>query len=285
MLWVALAYAIFLWWFATGVILMAVSARGPLTRLGLEREDYLGRVLAGLPVLVLGAAGVVLTRDAMTVEGAFIAFTAAILIWGWFELAFLAGVITGPNRDETPPDTAPRDRFRRAWRAVSHSELSLAATGLALAALCLGQANPFAFWTFAVLFAARISAKLNVYLGVPHINDEFLPAPVQHLASHFRQAPMNRFFPVSVTLLTAAAVCWAERAYAAPAGSGLEIGFALLLALTLLAVLEHWFMVLSIQDAALWRWMLGTREIGGGEVLHSPKDKTKHYIALNQRPG
>jgi putative photosynthetic complex assembly protein 2 len=34
------------------------------------------------------------------------------------------------------------------------------------------------------------------------------------------------------------------------------IGFSLLFALTSLAVIEHAFMVLPIQDTALWRWAL-----------------------------
>ena len=37
---------------------------------------------------------------------------------------------------------------------------------------------------------------------------------------------------------------------------GAEAGFALLTALTLLALLEHWFMVLPLPDQKLWRWMI-----------------------------
>ncbi len=66
---------------------------------------------------------------------------------------------------------------------------------------------------------------------------------------------MNGFFPVSVTLLTFAAGCWMER-LAAATTPGAEAGFALLTALTLLALLEHWFMVLPLPDQKLWRWMI-----------------------------
>jgi len=34
------------------------------------------------------------------------------------------------------------------------------------------------------------------------------------------------------------------------------VGFALLSAITALALLEHWLMVLPVPDAKLWRWML-----------------------------
>ncbi len=111
-------------------------------------------------------------------------------------------------------------------------------------------------WTFVVLFVARITAKINVYLGVPNINEAFLPSPVRHLSSHFRKAPMNGFFPWSVTLLTFAAACWIERMIDAPAGSGAAVGFALLAALTALALFEHWMMVLPLPDAALWSWAM-----------------------------
>ena len=81
-----------------------------------------------------------------------------------------------------------------------------------MVALCWEAPNAFGLWTFLVLFFARISAKLNVYLGVPNINVEFLPEPVRHLASHFRIGPMNAFFPFAVMVLSLAVGCWLERA-------------------------------------------------------------------------
>jgi hypothetical protein len=47
------------------------------------------------------------------------------------------------------------------------------------------------------------------------------------------------------------------------------VGFALLAAITALALLEHWLMVLPLPDEKLWRWMLPapkpetTRTTGG----------------------
>jgi hypothetical protein len=37
---------------------------------------------------------------------------------------------------------------------------------------------------------------------------------------------------------------------------GEAVGFALIFAITMLAILEHWLMVLPLPDAKLWRWML-----------------------------
>ena len=106
-----------------------------------------------------------------------------------------------------------------------------------------------------MLFFARISAKLNLFFGVPRIHTEFLPRPLAHLPSHFRKAPMNGFFPVSITALSFAAACWMERAFAATT-QGDVVGFTLLTVLTVLALLEHWFMVLPLPDQKLWRWMI-----------------------------
>ena len=115
--------------------------------------------------------------------------------------------------------------------------------------------NIFGVWTFAVLFFARLSAKLNLFWGVPRINVDFLPTELKHLATYFRIRPLNWLFPFSVSALTFATACWLERIYAAET-QGQIIGFSLLTAITALALLEHWVMVLPIPDEKLWRWML-----------------------------
>jgi putative photosynthetic complex assembly protein 2 len=62
---------------------------------------------------------------------------------------------------------------------------------------------------------------------------------------------------VSTSGLAFALACWLERLYAVDA-IGDQIGFTLLSAMTALALLEHWVMVLPVPDAKLWRWMLPT---------------------------
>jgi putative photosynthetic complex assembly protein 2 len=147
------------------------------------------------------------------------------------------------------------ERFLRACGTIAWHELTLATSVILIAEGARGQDNIFGLWTFVVLFFARISAKLNLFFGVPRIHTEFLPAPLAHLPSHFRLAPMNWVFPISVTLLSFAAGCWLDRLWSA-ASAGETVGFTLLAALTLLALLEHWFMVLPLPDQKLWRWML-----------------------------
>jgi putative photosynthetic complex assembly protein 2 len=248
--WIAAVSALFVWWFSTGAILWRV-----------KRADqgganaHLWSVLLGLPLLALGIYGIATTLQDPGITGVYAAFLSALAVWGWIELAFLSGIITGPNTTPCPPYATQWNRFLRATGTIAWHEVLLIAALILIARASDGAANTVGLWTFAILFFARISAKLNLFFGVPRIHTEFLPKPLAHLASHFRHAPMNWVFPISVTALTFAAACWMERAYAAPT-DGAFIGHILLTALTLLALLEHWFMVLPLPDEKLWRWML-----------------------------
>jgi putative photosynthetic complex assembly protein 2 len=189
-----------------------------------------------------------------TVAGVYLAFVSALAIWGWIELAFLSGVIAGPHRYPCPPRTPLAERFIRAFGTIAWHEGLLAFTALALALFLSDAPNPFGWLTFATLFLARISAKLNLFFGVPRINTEFVPRPLRHMTSHFRVAPITFMFPVSVTGLSFATAIWADRAGLTDGGTA--VGYSLLAALTALALLEHWFMVLPVPDQKLWRWML-----------------------------
>lgn len=248
--WAAALATLFLWWFSTGIILwrVRVADNG-------SRQDHVNSVIIGLPLLALGVAAAVASRHDLSANGIYAAFLAALALWGWIELAFLSGVVTGPNRTACPAGLPPAARFWRAVGTIAWHEGLLALTLLGLGALALGAANPFAFGTFALLFVARISAKLNLFLGVPRINTQFLPRPLAHLPSHFRISRITGFFPLSVLALTVLAALLLERAINV-ADPGMAVGYALLTCLCLLAVLEHWFMVLPFPDEKLWRWMM-----------------------------
>ncbi len=248
--WIAALFALCVWWFSTGAILWAVMRTD--RRAGAAHGW--GLFLA-TPVLALGLAGFFLTLGDPTVPGVYIAFLSALAIWGWIELAFLSGVIAGPNRAPCPPGAEPGERFLRAWGTIAHHETLLVATLALIAWASVGAVNHFAVLTFGILFFARVSAKLNLFFGVPKINIEFLPGTLAHLPSHFRHARLNIVFPVSVTVLALAVACWLERIYAAASPAD-AAGFALLAALTGLALLEHWLMVLPLPDEKLWRWLI-----------------------------
>ena len=242
----ALACAVFLWWIGTGGILVAVGL--PRRALGLVQA-------ASLPLLVLALIAFDWSAAQPGMLGVYGGFAAALAVWGWHEFAFLTGAITGPRRAPCPPDASEGQRFRFAVAALAWHELALAGTAVLLAALTWLDPNQFGLWTFLVLFIARISAKLNVFLGVPNLTEAFLPDEIAHLKSYFRRRPMNLLFPLSVTALTLATGCFAVRAW--EAGGPTELaGFTLLATLTALALVEHWLLVLPLRDAALWQWML-----------------------------
>jgi putative photosynthetic complex assembly protein 2 len=254
--------ALFLWWFATGAILLVV-------RLCEGRADSTGRraVLLALPVLGLGLWGYHATLDMGGIGAAYGAFLAALTIWGWIELSFLTGVITGPNRQPCPPGLIEWERFIRAWGTVAYHEMLLTAMLGTLWLVGHDAANTVGLWTFTVLYFARVTAKLNLYFGVPRINVEFIPRALTHLASYFRMAPVGWFFPVSVTALSLGVACWLERLHSASTPAEI-VGFALLGGITGLALLEHWLMVLPVPDAKLWRWMQPAPK-------HATKKKTR----------
>jgi putative photosynthetic complex assembly protein 2 len=248
--WIAALAALFLWWFSTGAILVVVRL--------MERRGEAARravVLAALPVMGLGIWGYETTLGAGSVGAGYGAFLAALAIWGWIELAFLLGVITGPNARPCPDDVPEWERFLRAWGTLAFHEMLLVAVLALMWVTGAGAVNGTGLWTFTMLYGARVSAKLNLYAGVPRINVEFIPPHLRHMASHFRLRRPGWVFAVAVTVLAFALACWVERAMATEAPGAL-VGHALLAAITALALLEHWLMVLPLPDAKLWRWMM-----------------------------
>ena len=237
----AILFALFVWWFSTGAIFWMVSR-------GAGRAE----VIFSFPLAAGATWGLVQAAGQPGVYSAYIGFSTAIVIWGWFELAFLTGMITGPNRRPCPPGMSGPRRFVLAWGTLAHHELALLATAILLGAATWNLPDHTGLWTFLVLFLARISAKLNVYLGVSNLSHEMMPDQLAHMKTYFSERRMNWLFPVSVSVLTMAIVCWIDRAIAAESGA---TGFILLTVLTVMALIEHWLLVLPVRDAALWNWM------------------------------
>ncbi len=248
--WIAALTAIFLWWAATGVLLWRVHAadRG-------GKDAHLASVVLFLPLLVAGLLATQNTTADASAWGVYVAFLGALAIWGWIELAFLSGVIAGPNIRPCPPGLAGWRRFRAAFLTIAWHEAALLAALAGLFWITRGAENAFGFWTFLLMFGARVSAKLNLFLGVPRINIDFLPTPLRHLSGYFRKGPVSGFFPLSVTFLAITLGCFIERLWSAGT-PGAAVGFTLLTALCALALLEHWFMVWRVRDDKLWRWAI-----------------------------
>jgi putative photosynthetic complex assembly protein 2 len=246
--------AITVWWLSTGVILY-------LDGLGRGSFRWSMAVATGLSVAAL--AGLALTASWQTPAGAYIAFLCALMIWGWNEMAFLMGYLSGPRRTPCPPDATGWRRFRYATETLIDHELGILASLGVIAVLTWGAPNTFGLWTFAVLWIMRLSTKLNIFLGAPNIPDEFLPAHMRYLSSYFRRRPMNGFFPFAITAATLFTAFLVHMALVFSDSSFAQTGYLLLTTLMALAILEHWLLYVPISATKLWSWGLASHRLNG----------------------
>lgn len=248
------AYALFIWWLSTGLVLYIVSR--PSRTHAVSMVIMTGLAAAALYSLTWIA-------DDTSLTAAFIAFTSALVIWGWHEMSFLTGFVTGPRTTACPgrpaEPAATRAPLWFAIQAVLYHELAIAATAAAIFALTWGSANTIGLWTFIVLWLMRLSAKLNVYLGVQNLTEQFLPQNLKYLTTYFCRKPMNGLFPLVVTAATAVTVLLFSAALSSTASPFEAAGLMFLATLMALAVLEHWFLVLPIPADQLWAWGLASR--------------------------
>ena len=246
----AAASAILLWWASTGAIIYLD---------GLPRRTFRWS-MAGASVLALVALWAISTlADATTPAAAYGAFAAGLAAWGWQTMTFYMGYITGPRKTPCPPGLVGWPRFFAAASTNVTHETAIAAGALLIATLVGDGVNQVGLWTYLVLWWMHLSGKLNVYLGVPNLSEEFIPRHLAYLTSYMRQRPMNLLFPVSVTVSTVLTAWLAYLAAIHPAGSFEAISYTLLATLMALAVLEHWLLVLPMPAMALWTWSLASR--------------------------
>lgn len=250
--WPAL-YAIAIWWAGTALIFV-LDQLSPRT---------FRRSFAVATVVMLGALwGVVQLADARTVGAAYAGFTCGVLLWAWIELAFLTGLVTGPNRERLPAGTVGWPRFRKAVMALLHHELAILALGLLLLALLWGAENSVALHTFALLWVMRQSAKLNVFLGARNLGEAMMPPHLAYLGSHFKRARMNLLFPFSVAGAAAIALTCALWAFSPDPFTA--TAYTLLATMAALAVLEHVFLMAPLPLDGLWTWSRPTPTTPGG---------------------
>lgn len=241
--------AVLLWWLGTGAVIV-LDRRPSATR---------GSTFAAATLLMLLAL-VAIERTARldTALAAYAGFAATLALWGWHELSFLGGWITGPRRAAITPGAGGWNRLREAVQVLLWHELALLATLAALWVAFGDDPNPVAPWVFTLLWVMRVSAKLNLFLGVRNLALEFLPPRLEYLGSYFGQRRFNALMPVSL-VAGGAVVAWLlALAAAGPAdgAGGARVSLVLVASLLALALVEHLMMVLPLQPAALWRWAL-----------------------------
>lgn len=264
-----IAFVLFIWWFSTGAILYLD---------GLPRRTF-KYTLAGSTVLLFGAlAGLRVSSNDVSVAGAYCAFTCAVLVWGWQEVAFLLGYVTGTRRTPCPADARGAQRLRYALQVVLHHELALIALAAGVFFATQEGPNQTGLWTYLVLWIMRQSAKLNVFLGVRNLNESFLPPHLKYLESYFARRPMNGLFPWSVTVSTVFAVAAWQSALAASGDPAAVARITFPATMLALAILEHWFLVVPLPSEALWKWGLLSRKTAGADS--QPVDRAPARAAV-----
>lgn len=240
-----LLFALVLWFIGTGAVVWLDSRPAATFRTSFRVAGVIATIATGAVWWSAQDAGW---------GGAYVGFAAAIVIWGWHEMGFLMGFVAGPNRRPCPADAHGWTRLKLATATVIHHEVAIAATALLLFALTWGQPNQAAPLTFLLLFVLRLSAKFNLYLGVPNLSDEVFPAHLAYLKSYFRKRAGNALLPLSL-LGSGGLALWAwTLAEAAPTQSGAAVTATLLAGLSALGMVEHLFLVLPLRDAKMWHW-------------------------------
>ena len=250
--------AILAWWGSTGLIVLAVR--------GFERRH--GLVMIGAAFMAaLGLAILIGSADERTVVGAFAAFVGALLIWAFFEVAFLLGWITGPRKTSLPANVTPRQRFRFAAETVIHHELALIGTLVFLTVALWGSANHVGVMIFGLLWVMRLASKFILFLGAKHSLSDMIPPRLIYLQSYFRTDRTTILFPI-VMLLGTVNLVFLARAALTSNDPFFSVAHVLAATFTLLALAEIVFLNLPVRDSALWAWALPKLE-----ALKSPSSR------------
>jgi putative photosynthetic complex assembly protein 2 len=234
------------WWLGTGIILWLNH---------LPRQTYRWSLALATALLLLVLWSLPALSQDTSGRGLALAFVAALVIWGWLELSYLTGFVTGPRAAPCPATASAWQRFQLGVQTSLYHELSMLALVALSFALTRDAPNQVTAWSCVILWLLRWSAKLNLFLGVSNFNEHWLPERLSYLGSYMRRRPMNGLVPLS---LLAGGVAWAlllGTALAAPQGFERH-SLLLLTSLLGLGVLEHAFLMLPVRDSSLWQWAL-----------------------------
>ncbi len=243
------AVVIALWFVSTGLVAM----------INHRLRQWLGRALVISGMCATVGLGLIVISSTTTASWAIYAsFIGGLLIWSWHEISFLSGAIAGSHREPCPKHAKGWVRFSIATAALIHHEFALAMTAGLLLSLAAFTENSTGAYAFGLLLIFRLSAKLNIFWGVPNMSDELLPKRLEYLKSYFGPKRLVIALPISVALIAVWGMYFVMSAFSA-ATTGMVVQNALLSCLCLLAALEHIFLAIPFRDSALWQWALENR--------------------------
>lgn len=235
------------WFFATGLVAWIDNR---------DRTTFPRSLAIAGAAGVAGLIAVLATMQSVTQFAIYAAFTGALAVWSWLEIAFLTGAAAGPRREPCDPAAQGWRRFADAAATLAHHEIALAVTALLLISLSWTAPNQLGAMTFTLLYVLRLSTKLNLFHGVPNAATDILPPHLTYLTSYYGP---NRASPLLLATIAGslALTAWlGVEALAAPGSSAQATGGSLLFALAALGTLEHLFLALPFRDGALWGWAL-----------------------------
>lgn len=238
------------WFLATGLVAW-IDHR--------DRRTFPTSMALAAGAAIVGLALVLIATTMTEKLGVYLAFAGALLIWGWHEVGFLTGAITGPRREGCPGSASPWRRFRHACAALAWHEIALLITGMTLAALTFDAPNPLGAQIFLLMLLLRLSTKLNIFLGVPNMNADILPPHLAYLKSYFGPRRLHPALLFSLAATVALAIWLGARALRLPASDAQAATASLLFGLAALGTIEHLFLALPVRDGALWNWALPAR--------------------------
>jgi putative photosynthetic complex assembly protein 2 len=265
-------YALFIWWFSTGAIFYLDS---------LPQQTFRWSMAGATLLMAASIYGLLQTSADTSILGAYAGFTFGLSIWGWLEIGYYMGFMAGPRRKADPEGCKGWRHFVHAAETTLYHELAALALTAVIAAIDWDAPNRIGLWTFMVLWGMQLSAKLNVFLGVPNLSEEFLPEHLSFLRAFMTRKPMNLFFPVSVTVSVVLAMLLIQKVASAGTTPFESVGFTMLAALVVLAILEHWFLVLPLPVAALWNWSLAPR--GGSDAAASKASSVERREVASEK--
>ena len=244
-------FGLVVWWASTVLIIFLD---------GLPRSTFKWSMAGATAVLALALWGLWASSRHATPAAAYAAFACGVLAWGWQEMSFYMGVVTGPRKTQCPQGCGGWAHFVHAVQTSLWHELAIVASAIVVVALTWGQPNQVGTWSFLVLWWMHQSAKLNVFFGVRNLNEEFLPEHLNFLKGFLTKKPMNNFFPVSVTVSTVITAFVLAHAFAPGATPFQQVGLSFIGVFMAFAVLEHWMLVLPMPAGAIWAPGLKSRK-------------------------
>ncbi|GMN02997.1 putative photosynthetic complex assembly protein PuhE [Erythrobacter sp. MTPC3] len=239
-----------IWFVATGLIAWADNR---------ERATFTRSLMIGGACGIAGLVTILIASQSASLWAVYLAFVGALMVWGWHEIGFLTGAAAGPRRIPADAELRGARRFAQASATVIHHEVALALTALLLISLSWNAPNQIGATVFVLLFALRLTAKINMFIGVPNSTAEMLPLHLDYLKTYFGRNRMTALLAISIAAITAVAAWFGSLALAAPVGSAEMVGASLLTTLCLLGALEHVFLALPFRDGMLWGWALPGR--------------------------